>query len=237
MAEQEQTFTIESYLRGKVRNIDITDDAMMSALVDAQVEPGTVAMEATDKQKDLALASIFIWIAGSPTRSQSIEDADGRWSHKEGGEQMSALAANRYLAMANELRKKWGLTAVANSQWGFKGSGFHDVCKVYRKMTVTTAASDDPNVDEDDTTQTVEKVLYEGKCRSYDHDTTSDKGEVITALRDLALPMKQDEWTADNAPKKGDFVEVNKGAFKEWGTVIDFRPNNLGTDILFRYDS
>ena len=81
------------------------------------------------------------------------------------------------------------------------------------------------------------KVLYEGKCRSYDHDTTSDKGEVITALRDLALPMKQDEWTADNAPKKGDFVEVNKGAFKEWGTVIDFRPNNLGTDILFRYDS
>ena len=107
MAEQEQTFTIESYLRGKVRNIDITDDAMMSALVDAQVEPGTVAMEATDKQKDLALASIFIWIAGSPTRSQSIED--------------------RYLAMANELRKKWGLTAVANSQWGFKGSGFHDV--------------------------------------------------------------------------------------------------------------
>ena len=116
MAEQEQTFTIESYLRGKVRNIDITDDAMMSALVDAQVEPGTVAMEATDKQKDLALASIFIWIAGSPTRSQSIEDADGRWSHKEGGEQMSALAANRYLAMANELRKKWGLTAVANWQ-------------------------------------------------------------------------------------------------------------------------
>ena len=119
MAEQEQTFTIESYLRGKVRNIDITDDAMMSALVDAQVEPGTVAMEATDKQKDLALASIFIWIAGSPTRSQSIKDADGRWSHEEGGD--------RYLAMANELRKKWGLTAVANSQWGFKGSGFHDV--------------------------------------------------------------------------------------------------------------
>ena len=110
-----------------MRNIDITDDAMMAALVDAQVEPGTAAMDATDKQKDLALASIFIWIAGSPTRSQSIKDADGRWSHEEGGEQMSALAANRYLAMANELRKKWGLTAVANSQWGFKGSGFHDV--------------------------------------------------------------------------------------------------------------
>lgn len=127
MAEQGQMITLETYLRGKVRNIEITDDAMMSALVDAQAEPGMAAMDATDKQKDLALASIFIWIAGSPTRSQSIKDADGRWSHEEGGEQMSALAANRYLAMANELRKKWGLTAVANSQWGFKGSGFHDV--------------------------------------------------------------------------------------------------------------
>lgn len=127
MAEQGQMITLETYLRGKVRNIEITDDAMMSALVDARVEPNTAAMDATDKQKDLALASIFIWIAGSPTRSQSIKDADGRWSHEEGGEQMSALAANRYLAMANELRKKWGLTAVANSQWGFKGSGFHDV--------------------------------------------------------------------------------------------------------------
>lgn len=121
------TFTIENYLRGKVRNIEISDDAMLSALIDAEVEAGTLAADTTEKQRDLSLASIFIWIAGSPTRSQSIRDSDGGWSHEEGGEQMSALAANRYLAMANELRKKWGLETVASSQWGFSGSGFRDV--------------------------------------------------------------------------------------------------------------
>lgn len=127
MSSTGQTYTIETYLKGKVRNIDITDEAMFSALVDADVEPSTAATDTTEKQRDLALASIFIWIAGSPTRSQSVKDSDGDWSHEEGGEQMSALAANRYLAMANELRKKWGLDAVASSQWGFKGGGFHDV--------------------------------------------------------------------------------------------------------------
>lgn len=120
-------YTIESYLRGKVRNIEITDEAMLSALIDAGLEPETMAINTTEKERDLALASIFVWIAGSPARSQSIKDSDGDWSHEEGGEQMSALAANRYLAMANELRKKWGLEAVANSQWGFMGNGFHDV--------------------------------------------------------------------------------------------------------------
>lgn len=122
-----QTFTIETYLKGKVRNIEITDDALFSALVDAGVEPETNVLDTTERERDLALASIFIWIAGSPTRSQSVKDADGDWSHEEGGEQMSALAINRYLAMANELRKKWGLEAVAGSQWGFAGGGFHDV--------------------------------------------------------------------------------------------------------------
>ena len=113
MAEQEQTFTIESYLRGKVRNIDITDDAMMSALVDAQVEPGTVAMEATDKQKDLALASIFIWIAGSPTRSQSIKDADGRWSHEE-----------PLLSHGQRAPQEMGLDGGGQLPMGFQGQRF-----------------------------------------------------------------------------------------------------------------
>ena len=70
---------------------------------------------------------------------------------------------------------------------------FPHTCKVYRKMTVKTAVSDDPNVDEDDTTQTTEKVLYEGKCRSYDHDTTPHNGEGITPIRDRASPRKHDD--------------------------------------------
>lgn len=127
MAEQEE-FTIESYLRGRVPKYNISDEAMMSALVDGGVEPGTKATDTSEKQRDLSLAAIYIGLATAPTRTESVKDSDGDWSHEEGGEQNSALVQNRLLAMANELRKKWGLDAVVTgSQWGFVGGGFHDV--------------------------------------------------------------------------------------------------------------
>lgn len=112
---------------------------------------------------------------------------------------------------------------------------FPHQCRIYREVVSPNIVGDDPDIDEDGE-QVEETTCYEGRCRSYDHDTTSDKGEVITQRRMLALPVKQDEWTEANAPKKGDKVEVNKGSFKEWGVVIDPRPNNLGTNILWRYN-
>lgn len=113
---------------------------------------------------------------------------------------------------------------------------FPHVCKIYRTVVAATDVAEDPDVDEGDTEQTSEEVCYEGKCRSYDHDTTSDRGDVITQVRILALPLKQDEWTESTIPHKGDRVEVSKISFKEWGTVIDVRPNNLGTNVLWRYN-
>lgn len=114
---------------------------------------------------------------------------------------------------------------------------FPHTCEIYRTVLVSGGSvNDDPNVDEDDTEQTQKVVCYSGKCRSYDHDTTSDKGEVITQIRALALPVKQDEWTKDDVPKVGDRVAVDKLSFTEEGFVIDVRPNNLGTDLLWRYN-
>lgn len=114
---------------------------------------------------------------------------------------------------------------------------FPHTCEIYRTILASGGSvSDDPDVDEDDGQQTARLVCYSGKCRSYDHDTTSDKGDVITQVRTLALPVKQDEWTRDGVPHKGDWVSVDKGSFTEGGIVIDVRPNNLGTDLLWRYN-
>lgn len=114
---------------------------------------------------------------------------------------------------------------------------FPHTCKIYRTVVKGNGdVADDPNVDEDDAEQTEEVVCYEGRCRSYDHDTTSDRGDVITQVRILALPLKQDEWTRDTVPQKGDLVKVNKISFDESGTIIDVRPNNLGTNIFWRYN-
>lgn len=80
-------------------------------------------------------------------------------------------------------------------------------------------------------------VIYEGKCRSDNRDTISDNGEVIASYRTLALPLKQDEWTEETIPMEGDKIELQRFGYKEYGLVIDKRPSNLGTHILWMYVS
>ena len=78
-------------------------------------------------------------------------------------------------------------------------------------------------------------VLYEGVCRGYNRDTTSDNGDVNASYRNLALPLKQDEWTEQNIPREGDKIELHKFGYTEYGQIIDIRPSNLGTHILWKY--
>lgn len=107
---------------------------------------------------------------------------------------------------------------------------------------------DDPLADETDETdgesldgETTENttqgvtVVYEGVCRSDNRDTISDNGEVIASYRTLALPLKQDEWTEETIPMEGDKIELQRFGYKEYGLVIDKRPSNLGTHILWKY--
>lgn len=79
------------------------------------------------------------------------------------------------------------------------------------------------------------KVIYRGKCRSYNRDTVSDNGDVISSYRGLALPVEQDEWTEDTIPLEGDSIIVYRKGFKECGVVTDKRPGNLGTHLIWKY--
>ena len=79
------------------------------------------------------------------------------------------------------------------------------------------------------------KVIYKGKCRSYNRDTVSDNGDVISSYRGLALPVEQDEWTEDTIPLEGDSIIVYRKGFKECGVVTDKRPGNLGTHFIWKY--
>lgn len=102
---------------------------------------------------------------------------------------------------------------------------FPHYCKITRVVD-----NEDPMEDEQQ-----EVVIYEGKCRSFTTTTTSDKGEIISSYRKLALPQVQSEWTDDTIPQEGDRVYVEKFGFKEYGFVIDRIPGNLGTHILWKY--
>ena len=81
------------------------------------------------------------------------------------------------------------------------------------------------------------QIIYQGECRAYDKNTVSDKGEVITSYRGLAIPVTREGWVKLGVcPVEGDSIVVDRGASKEYGTVIDKNPGNFGgTHLIWRY--
>ena len=135
-----------------------------------------------------------------------------------------------------------------------KNPRFPHTCRIIRygndnPMIDQADIDDDPMQDETEDAQsgdnlngeTVEHtteggtVIYEGICRSNNKAVTSDNGEYNVSYRTLALPLKQDEWTEETIPVEGDRIELQRFGYKEYGIVVDKRPSNLGTHILWKY--
>ena len=97
---------------------------------------------------------------------------------------------------------------------------------------ITRPAKHNPLSDEEEVI-----VIYEGACRAYDKNTTSDKGEVITSYRGLALPLTREDWVREGVvPLEGDSLEIDRGCNTEYGIVIDKNPGNFGgTHLVWKY--
>lgn len=104
---------------------------------------------------------------------------------------------------------------------------FQHTCEILH-----TETSDDPLKDEGESV-----TIYSGCCRSGAYNTTDSNGEVVTSVRRLSIPMRLKDWKQLGvAPSVGDTVNVDKdGVANEYGKVIDFLPNTLGTTILYDY--
>ena len=119
--------TIEQYLSGKVRNISVPDNAIASIIMDAgcssDVTKDTDVAELPVRERELCLAWLYVWIAGSPTQSGGFTEEDADWKSSENGERMSASVLRNYLAMANKIFEKYDLPLVGDDEWGFVGRG------------------------------------------------------------------------------------------------------------------
>lgn len=112
-------------------------------------------------------------------------------------------------------------------------------CKILR-VSATNAMTDEPDIyDQLESEAPMENVtvVYDGACRAYSKQQTSDKGEVVTSYHGLALPLTRDDWEKLGCvPLEGDLVVVNRGGYKEYGVVIDKNPANFGgTHLIWRY--
>lgn len=127
VAEETKVFTIEQYLNGIIPNSVISAEAMQGILVDAGIEAGTPMTDVTEKQRDIAMAYLYIRVASNPLISQKVTDRDGDWEHSEGSEQWSRSQLQQFLILARNLLKKWGITDTVIEtiapKWGMVGRG------------------------------------------------------------------------------------------------------------------
>lgn len=116
-----QDMTIEEYLRGKV-GFDVEDSAIISILADRKIELGALVTDLTTKQKRLCTADLYMWCASTPSKRGSVKDADGNWSHEDGGTESSAFDKRNLRAMAKDIYKVYG-EYVAKSSIKLSSSG------------------------------------------------------------------------------------------------------------------
>lgn len=118
--------TVENYLRGKVA-VSIPDNTLVSIMAEVGVEPGTEYIELTEKQRDLCLAGMYVYLSTNPSQTQRVTDRDADWEHSEGGQVYSANALNNFLRMANAIYKKYDLPIVGSNKWGMRAGGFCNI--------------------------------------------------------------------------------------------------------------
>ena len=79
---------IEDWLSGLVP-YDITEECVNNILFERGIEPETTLDETTKKQRDLCKADLYMWCSLQPSITPRVSDADGGWSHSEGGQHMT----------------------------------------------------------------------------------------------------------------------------------------------------
>ena len=98
--------TIEQYLRGKV-DYDIPDVALLSIEADRGITSGAYLTDLSEKQKDLALADLYMWLASSSVSSTGEYESDGGWQRQRSTKNI--FDRGYFKALANALYAKWGI--------------------------------------------------------------------------------------------------------------------------------
>lgn len=129
----QSSYTISDYLKGKVRGITVPDNTLLSVCCDVNmqddcnIDVSSSVADLSTKEKELATAYLYVWLAGGPIQSGSAKESDADWSQSNGGERMSANALKRYLDMANDIFAKYEMPIMGVSDsWGFVGHGFRN---------------------------------------------------------------------------------------------------------------
>lgn len=120
--------TIKDFLQGEIRGITIPESTLQSIYVKAGI-PGedTYLDELTEKQRELATAWTYVWIATGPATTAKWSESDGDWSQSAGGEVYTATQLRTLLRLADDIFKKYGLATVSKNEWGMRAGGIRNI--------------------------------------------------------------------------------------------------------------
>lgn len=97
-------YTIETWLSGMV-DFDVPQATIMAILFNNEVAHHTPMQEVSERQRDLCLADLLMWLSSSSTASSGEYISDGGWSHQKSNKQVVNRAG--LIKRAQELYAKW----------------------------------------------------------------------------------------------------------------------------------
>lgn len=120
--------TIKDFLQGEVRGIEIPESSLQSIYVKAGITDGDMYLDQlTERQRELATAWTYVWIATGPSTTARWSESDGDWSQSAGGEVYTATQLRTLLRLADEIFKKYGLEPINKNEWGMRGGGIRNI--------------------------------------------------------------------------------------------------------------
>lgn len=109
-------YTIEIWLRGMV-DFDVPDATIMAILFNNDVTSGIPVDNTSEKERDLCLADLLMWLSSSSTASSGEMISDGGWSLQKSNKQVTDRAS--LIRRAQALYAKWN-SEKADSAVGTK---------------------------------------------------------------------------------------------------------------------
>lgn len=119
--------TIKDFLQGEIRGIKIPDATLQGIYLKAGITGETYLDELTEKQRELATAWSYVWIATGPATTERWSESDGDWSQSGGGESYTATQLRTLLRLADEIFKKYDLPTVNGNEWGMRAGGIRNI--------------------------------------------------------------------------------------------------------------
>ncbi len=129
--------TIKDFLQGEIRGIQIPESTLQSIFIKSGIpqDADVFIDELTERQRELATAWTYVWIATGPATTAKWSESDGDWSQSGGGEVYTATQLRTLLRLADEIFKKYDLPTVNGNTWGMRVGGIRNIRHTRNNIT------------------------------------------------------------------------------------------------------